>query len=135
MSFADVPQSLELALVLLALWTLTAIPVLIFQTRDIPAYRLGLIALVSFACVIAVIGALSAASVLSLHTPLASPPLLVVLAGFLTGGWLMSRWLKREGIETTFPGIGARVMIIAFLATAAAYGAVLWYYAAPTHQL
>ena len=135
MSFADISQSLELALVLLVLWTLTAIPVLKFQARDIPAYRLGLIALVTFACVIAVIGALSAASVLSLHTPLASPPILVVLAGFLAGGWLMSRWLKREGIEKPFPGIGARVMMTAFLVTVAAYGAVLWYYAAPAHQL
>ena len=32
-------------------------------------------------------------------------------------------------------GIGARVMMTAFLVTVAAYGAVLWYYAAPTHQL
>ena len=135
MSISDISQSLELALVLLVLWTLTAIPVLKFQARNITAYRLGLIALVSFACVIAVIGALSAASVLSLHTPLASPPILVVLAGFLAGGWLMSRWLKREGIEKPFPGIGARVMMTAFLVTVAAYGAVLWYYAAPTHQL
>jgi hypothetical protein len=135
MSAFNIIQSLELALVLLLLWTLTAIPVLKFQARDIPVLRLGLIALVTFACVVAVIGGLSAASVLSLHTPLASPPILVVLAGFLAGGWMMSRWLKREGIERPFPGIGARVMMIAFLATIAAYGAVLWYYAAPAHQL
>src|ERR1039457_1022632 len=58
MSISDISQSLELALVLLVLWTLTAIPVLKFQARNITAYRLGLIALVSFACVIAVIGAM-----------------------------------------------------------------------------
>jgi hypothetical protein len=135
MSISDISQRLELALVLLVLWTLTAIPVLKFQARDIPVLRLGLIALVTFACVLAVIGGLSATSVLSLHTPLASPPILVVLVGFLIGGWMMSRWLKREGIETPFPGIGARVMMTAFLVTVAAYGVVLWYYAAPTHQL
>lgn len=135
MSVSAVMQSLELALVLLLLWTLTAIPVLKFQARDIPAFRLGLIALVTFACVVAVIGGLSTVSVLSLHTPLSSPPILVVLTGFLIGGWMMSRWLKREGIETPFPGIGARVMLTAFLVTVAAYGVVLWYYAAPAHQL
>jgi hypothetical protein len=103
MSVSDISQSLELALVLLLLWTLTAIPVLKFQARDIPVLRLGLIALASFTCVIAVIGALSAASVLSLHTPLASPPILVVLAGFLIGGWMMSRWLNREAMGKPFP--------------------------------
>jgi hypothetical protein len=135
MSFGDIAQGLRIALVLLVLWVAVAMPVLKFSARGIPFGRLALVALWTFLCVIAIIATLAMLSTLLLHRPLASPPFWVVVIAFLVGGWLMDLQLRQMGIEAPFPGIGARVMTVAFLTTVAGFALMLWYYAAPTHQL
>jgi hypothetical protein len=58
-----------------------------------------------------------------------------VLVAFAAGAWLMDRRLKRDRIAKPFPSIGARAMLVAFIATVAAFALLLWIYTVPTHQL
>ena len=126
---------LELGLAMLALWTMSALPVMKLSARTGPIARLALVALGTFACVALIIGILSAGSVLLLHTRFPSPPLAVLLVGFLAGDRIMVRWLRNDEIGKMFPGIGARAMLTAIAATIIAFGAMLWWYAGPIHQL
>ena len=120
---------------MLALWTMSALPVMKLSARTVPIARLALVALGTFACVALIIGILSAGSVLLLHTRFPSPPLAVLLVGFLAGDRIMVRWLRNDEIGKMFPGIGARAMLTAIAATIIAFGAMLWWYAGPIHQL
>jgi hypothetical protein len=131
----EIYQALPAAAIMLAIWTVAALAVLKLSARRLPLRRLFLVALLSCAEVLLILAVLSALSVLLLHRPFASPSLIAVLIAFAVGAWRLDRRLEWDGIPARFPSIGVLAMIAAIIATAAAFGLLLWYYAAPTHQL
>jgi hypothetical protein len=131
----EIYRVLPAAAIMLALWTVAALAVLKLSARALPLGHLFLLALWTCAEVLLVLAVLGALSVLLLHRPFASPSLIAVLTAFAVGAWRLDRRLERNGIPTRFPSIGVLAMIAALIATAAAFGLLLWTYAAPTHQL
>lgn len=131
----EITQVLPAAAIMLAIWTAAALAVLKLSARALPLGRLFVLALWSCVEVLLILAVLGALSVLLLHRPFASPSLIAVLIAFAAGAWRLDRRLERNGIPARFPSTGVLAMMAALIATAAAFGLLLWHYAAPTHQL
>ncbi|MEP6831253.1 MAG: hypothetical protein ABI963_13000 [Rhizomicrobium sp.] len=122
----EIVQNLPTAALMLALWMAGGLPVMKLSAREAPLGRLAWIALKSFGSVLLILTLLSVIWTVLLHRSFGSPPFIAIAIAFVTGGWLMNRWLKRAGIERPFPGIGARAMLAAFLMTVAWLAYVIW---------
>jgi len=112
----DLGEDIQAALVLLILWTVTAVSVMKWSARTVPVARLALVAIRTFAAMLAMIG-LAAFIPFLFHRGGARPPLWVLVSVFFIGALLMDRWLKRGNVAQPFPTIGARAMLSAFAAT------------------
>jgi hypothetical protein len=120
----EIAQNLPAAALMLLLWMAGGLPMMKLSAREAPLGRLAWIALKSFGSALLILAFLSVIWTVLLHRPFGSPPFIAI--AFVTGGWLMNRWLKRAGIERPFPGIGARAMLAAFLMTVAWRAYVIW---------
>ncbi len=131
----QITQTLPVAAILLVIWTVAAVAVLKLSARALPLPRLFMLALWTCGEVVLILAVLAVASFLLLHRPIASPTLVAVLIAFSAGAWRLDRRLERNGIANRFPSTGALAMLAAVVVTAAGFALMLWYYAAPTHQL
>jgi hypothetical protein len=128
----EIVQTLPAAGLMLVLWMAGGLPVMKLSAREAPLSQLTWIAFKSFGSTLLILALLSLVWTVLLHRPFGSPPFIAIGIAFVAGGWLMNRWLKRAGIERSFPGIGARAMLGAFLATAAWLAYVIWTFDAST---